>query len=94
MIDTRPACLACGKPIDRQLEIVINGDYFHKDCTPEGDPDYSKLIETTMTFKRSTKGTHVYINEEEHTPIPTLYIKRDSLADAPPVEIEVKIWPK
>ena len=37
-------CLGCGKPVKNNKGVEINGDVFHTDCTPEGDPDYTKII--------------------------------------------------
>jgi len=36
-------------------------------------------MKVTMTFKKSTKGTHVYEDESPNTAIPTLYIKKAQL---------------
>ena len=43
-----------------------------------------------MKHIKSTKGTHVYSDDREDAPIPTLYIKRAALPNPPPTEIEVK----
>ena len=50
-------------------------------------------MKTTMTLKRSTKGTHVYGNEDDDAPIPSLYIKRSAFKDpdSPPKKIEITI---
>ena len=40
--------------------------------------------QVTLTFKKSTKGTHVYEDVDDDAPIPTLYIKRGSLPSDPP----------
>lgn len=44
-----------------------------------------------MALTYSTKGTHVYGNGEPDCAIPTLYIKRGSLPEVPPVHITVTI---
>jgi hypothetical protein len=44
-----------------------------------------------MTFGKSTKGTHVYRDESDQAPIPTLYIKKDALPTDPPLLITVTI---
>ena len=37
-----------------------------------------------MEWSKSTKGTHVYANNESDTPVPTIYIKKNGLpAEAP-----------
>lgn len=43
-IDNRPECSICGKPINHKSAIIVNGVYFHKQCTPEGDPDYTQML--------------------------------------------------
>lgn len=47
--------------------------------------------ELTMTFTKSTKGTHVYNNGDDGAAIPTLYIKRAALPATPPATITVTI---
>lgn len=44
-----------------------------------------------MKHVKSTKGTHVYADDREGAAIPTLYIKRESLPNPPPKEIEVSV---
>ena len=48
-------------------------------------------MKVTLTFKKSTKGTHVYEDTDEGTAIPTLYIKKDPLAKAFPEKIPMGI---
>ena len=48
-----------------------------------------KTIE--MKFTKSTKGTHVYGDDSENAPVPTLYIKKGALPDKPPITITVVI---
>ena len=36
-------------------------------------------MKLTLTFKKSTKGTHVYEETVQDSPIPSLYIKRAQL---------------
>lgn len=47
-----------------------------------------KTIE--MTYKKSTKGTHVFENQEQDTAITVLYIKKTAM-DVPPLLIRVTI---
>ena len=38
-----------------------------------------------MSYKKSTKGTHVYESSKPDTPVPTLYIRKSAFTkDAPP----------
>ncbi|MBE9561781.1 MAG: hypothetical protein IMF12_02795 [Proteobacteria bacterium] len=38
-------CLGCDKSIGKyEPGFIINGDTFHSKCTPEGDPDYTKIL--------------------------------------------------
>lgn len=30
--DPRPACLACGRPVDPDASVRLHGDSFHPDC--------------------------------------------------------------
>ena len=39
-------------------------------------------MKTTLTFKKSTKGTHVYEDTDEGTAIPTLYLRKEPLEKA------------
>ena len=48
-----------------------------------------KTIEMKLT--KSTKGTHVYGDDSENAPVPTLYIKKGALPDKPPAKITVVI---
>ena len=48
-----------------------------------------KTIE--MNYKKSTKGTHVYMDESEDAPVPTLYIKRQALPNEAPKKINITI---
>lgn len=45
----------------------------------------------TMTYKKSTKNTHVYENNDNDSPLPVIYIKRNSLPDNEPKTITVTI---
>lgn len=45
----------------------------------------------TMQFSKSTKGTHVYTDDSDLAPIPTLYIKRASLPKNPPESIKLTV---
>lgn len=49
--DDRDICLGCEKPINHKSGVIINGDHFHFKCTPEGDPDYSKLLNNNKTMR-------------------------------------------
>jgi hypothetical protein len=48
-------------------------------------------MKTTLTLDRSTKGTHVYKNDADDAPIPSLYIKKSAFKDPenPPKKIEL-----
>jgi len=48
-----------------------------------------KTIE--MIWVKSTKGTHVYANEEPDTPVSSIYIKRSGLPDEAPDNITLTI---
>lgn len=48
-------------------------------------------IEIEMDYVKSTKGTHVYGDCTEKTPVPTLYIKRSALPIDYPKSIKVTI---
>lgn len=41
------------------------------------------LVTVKMKLGRETKGTHVYKNDEDGTAIPSLYIRKSELKDAP-----------
>lgn len=51
---------------------------------------------TTLTMKlsKSTKGTHVYVDDTPNTPITQIYIQKAGLPNQPPQEIEVTFKPK
>ena len=44
-----------------------------------------------MEFSKSTKGTHVYTNDEGDSPVSSIYIKRSGLPTEPPVKITLTI---
>lgn len=44
-----------------------------------------------LTLAKSTKGTHVYQDDDPDAPIPSLYIKKPALPKDPPEEILVTI---
>jgi len=44
-----------------------------------------------MDWTKSTKGTHVYANNEPDTPVSTIYIKRSGLPDDAPKKISLTI---
>lgn len=48
------------------------------------------MIKTTMTYKKSTKGTHIYEDTREGAPIKTLYIQRDGLPQSPEIKVTVE----
>ena len=48
-----------------------------------------KTIE--MQWSKSTKGTHVYANNESDTPVPTIYIKKSALPAEEPKRITLTI---
>lgn len=50
-------------------------------------------MKTTLTHDRETKGTHVYKNDKDDAPIPSLYIKKAAFGkkDAPTkITVEIK----
>ena len=44
-----------------------------------------------MEWSKSTKGTHVYANNESDTPVPTIYIKKNALPSEAPKKITLTI---
>lgn len=51
-----------------------------------------KIVTVEMTFKKDTPGTFVYANEDENTPIPTLYIRKGAFkGSAHPETITVTV---
>ena len=46
-------------------------------------------MEINMQLSKSTKNTHVYINEELKSAIPSIYIKKESMSNPPPKWITV-----
>jgi hypothetical protein len=44
-----------------------------------------------MNWSKSTKGTHVYANDEPGTPVSSLYIKRSGLPSEAPAIITLTI---
>lgn len=44
-----------------------------------------------LRIVKSTKGTHVYGNDNDGSPVNTLYIKRSALPKDPPPHITVTI---
>lgn len=44
-----------------------------------------------MTWVKSTKGTHVYSNDDLDTPVTTIYIKRSGLPSDAPANINLTI---
>ena len=50
----------------------------------------STQVAIAMTFKKSTKTTHVYEGNDE-SPISVLYIKKHGLPATPPVFINISI---
>ena len=48
-------------------------------------------IEVNLQFKRSTKGTHLYIDESGATAIGSIYVKKLGLPANPPAFIHVVI---
>ena len=45
----------------------------------------------TLTLFKSTKGTHVYGDDSDDAPIPSVYIKKHALPKVPPETITVVI---
>ena len=48
-------------------------------------------MKVEMTFVKSTKGTHVYGNNDSKAAISSLYIKKDALPEVPPKEITITL---
>ena len=50
-------------------------------------------MKTTLKLGRETKGTHVYKNDDDDAPIPSLYIKKSAFKDpeSPPKTITLEI---
>jgi len=44
-----------------------------------------------MEWVKSTKGTHVYSNDEADTPVTSIYVKRNGLPTDPPAQISLTI---
>lgn len=51
-------------------------------------------LKIELTLTKSTKGTHVYGDDREGAPIPTLYIKRAALPSPPPEKITITVGAK
>ena len=50
------------------------------------------MIKLELEYKKSTPGTHVYVNTTDGAAIPTLYIKKPALpGDPPPSKITVMV---
>lgn len=50
-----------------------------------------KGFSVEMNLERDTKGTHVYVNEDEDTEIMTLYIRKSAFGGDAPATITVKV---
>jgi hypothetical protein len=49
-------------------------------------------MKTTLKFERDTKGTHVYKNDEDDAPIPSLYVKKTAFKKGdPPKTLTIEI---
>jgi hypothetical protein len=46
-------------------------------------------IEMTLTLKKSTKGTHVYANEDAY--ITQVYIRKEGLPTPPPQTVKITV---
>jgi len=44
-----------------------------------------------LTYKKSTKGTHVYVDDSLDAPIPSLYVKRKALPEDAPKSLTITI---
>lgn len=49
------------------------------------------MMKTKLKWERETKGTHVYKNDEDDAPIPSLYIKKTAFKGDAPKAITVDI---
>lgn len=45
----------------------------------------------SMEWVKSTKGTHVYANNDAETPVSTIYIKRNALPSDAPTKISLTL---
>lgn len=52
------------------------------------------ITEVTMKFFKSTKGTHVYKDEDPDSHFSTAYISRKAFKGEPPAEITVTVKEK
>lgn len=48
-------------------------------------------LKVKLIYKKSTKGTHVYGNDEPEAPIPSVYIKRSAFSGDLPQVITMQI---
>ncbi len=48
-------------------------------------------MKTTLKHDRETKGTHVYKNDADDAPIPSLYIKKSAFKGEPPPSLTIDI---
>lgn len=48
-------------------------------------------IRLSLTFMRSTKGTHVYGDDKDAAILPSVYIKKAGLPEKPPEKLEIVI---
>lgn len=48
-------------------------------------------MKITMQLSKSTKNTHVYADDSEDAPVPTLYVKKSAMGNVPPESITVEI---
>lgn len=46
-------------------------------------------VELVLQLKKSTKGFHVYGDEDGTGPIPSIYVRKDALSSPPPQKLQV-----
>jgi hypothetical protein len=49
------------------------------------------MLTTKLKLTKETAGTHVYKNDEDNAPIPSVYIKKAAFKKDPPKSITIKI---
>lgn len=49
------------------------------------------MLVLELAYSKSTKNTHVYVDDKDGAPVPSLYIKRESLPTKAPEKLRVTI---
>lgn len=50
-----------------------------------------KEVDIKLDYFKSTKGTHVYKTEEQGALIKSVYLSREAMPIAPPLDIEITV---